>query len=995
MDNFFKERKDYQRYIIDYLVNENKFIERYDNQGHFNPIYAMDTELVIKFLEETQPDKIEQIRKIHDNANELIIKRINAEITKSDSSLIQRLKKGVYFDNNIKLDLMYDKPATTFNEELNELYHKNIFSVMEEVYYNKDNDDRIDLVIFLNGIAIITIELKSNQSGQNYENAISQYKNDRDATTRLLSFKIGALVNFAMDTKEAYMCTKLCGKSSYFLPFNKGTEDGGKGNPHNDNGLNVSYMWEDILTKDTLLYLIKNFIYVEKEEEEDLKTGKLKIKENLIFPRYHQLDAIRNLIEDITINKTSKNYLIEHSAGSGKTKTIAWLSHRLQSLHDKDENNIFDSVLIITDRIVVDQQLQAAIKAIDHKAGLIKVMDEDCTSTDLGDALKSNTKIIVSTIQKFRYILDETKNILNKRFAIIIDEAHSSTSGKNMAAVTEVLSDNEDMDGDSVEDLIIDEITSQGKQKNISMIAFTATPKKQTLQLFGNLNKDGKPAPFHVYGMKQAIQEEFIIDVLTNYTTYGTYYEVHKKMEENPEVFSSVVKRKINRFVGMHPTNIGQKVEIIIEHFRNCIMRELGGKAKAMVITSSREAAVRYRNQFERYINENNYNDIKALVAFSGKVTVDGKEYSESGMNNIPENALKKEFDKDDYQVLLVANKYQTGFDQPKLVAMYIDKKLSGIAAVQTLSRLNRICPPYNKQTFILDFKNSYEEIKKSFAPYYDGTILSENVNPEAVYNLIDKIDAYNFMDFGDVEEFNKLAYKEKKIITDKLKMESLVDRALSKIKKRDIKQQFEIKKNIASFNKFYRFIIQATAFEDVDLHKKYNYLTVLYKELDVTGIKIDFNVVQAVEISNFEQRKISEYVIDDGTSMIVAEPEIKYGDPKPVSVELEQKRRLSEIIEEINLEKGMNIDSNLAFSSLDQIKNILMNNNDLKTSANINPYSNFGFSYYKNVDKALIEGYEHNKDLYKLLLDDEDAKKRILGIYMEEIYKNLQKENK
>ena len=890
---------------------------------------------------------------------------------------------------------MYDKPATTFNEELNELYHKNIFSVMEEVYYNKDNDDRIDLVIFLNGIAIITIELKSNQSGQNYENAISQYKNDRDATSRLLSFKFGALVNFAMDTKEAYMCTKLCGKSSYFLPFNKGTEDGGKGNPHNDNGLNVSYMWEDILTKDTLLYLIKNFIYVEKEEEEDPKTGKLKIKENLIFPRYHQLDAIRSLIDDITINKTSKNYLIEHSAGSGKTKTIAWLSHRLQSLHDKDENNIFDSVLIITDRIVVDQQLQAAIKAIDHKAGLIKVMDEDCTSTDLGAALKSNTKIIVSTIQKFRYILDETKNILNKRFAIIIDEAHSSTSGKNMAAVTEVLSDNEDMDGDSVEDLIIDEITSQGKQKNISMIAFTATPKKQTLQLFGNLNKDGKPAPFHVYGMKQAIQEEFIIDVLTNYTTYDTLYEVHRKIDENPELFSSVVKRKINRFGDMHPTNIGQKVEIIIEHFRNCIMRELGGKAKAMVITSSREAAVRYRNQFERYINENNYNDIKALVAFSGKVTVDGKEYSESGMNNIPENALKKEFDKDDYQVLLVANKYQTGFDQPKLVAMYIDKKLSGIAAVQTLSRLNRICPPYNKQTFILDFKNSYEEIKKSFAPYYDGTILSENVNPEVVYNLIDKIDSYNFIDFGDVEEFNKLAYKEKKNITDKLKMESLVDRALSKIKKRDIKQQFEIKKNIASFNKFYRFIIQATAFEDVDLHKKYNYLTVLYKELDVTGIKIDFNVVQAVEISNFEQRKTGEYVIDDGTSMIVAEPEIKYGDPKPVSVELEQKRRLSEIIEEINLEKGMNIDSNLAISSLDQIKTILMNNNDLKTSAKINPYSNFGFSYYKNVDKALIEGYEHNKDLYKLLLDDEDAKKRILGIYMEEIYKNLQKENK
>ena len=751
-------------------------------------------------------------------------------------------------------------------------------------------------------------------------------------------------------------------------------------------------MWEDVLKKDTLLYLIKNFIYVEKQTEEDPKTGRVKEKENLIFPRFHQLDAIRKLISDIAINKTSKNYLIEHSAGSGKTKTIAWLSHRLQCLHDKDEKNIFDSVLIITDRIVVDQQLQAAIKAIDHKQGLIKVMDENCTSSDLAEALKHNTKIVVSTIQKFRYILEETKNILNKNFAIIIDEAHSSTSGKNMAAVTEVLSDNDDIDGDSVEDLIIDEISNQGKQKNISMIAFTATPKKQTLQLFGNLNKEGKPAPFHIYGMKQAIEEEFILDVLTNYTTYKTFYELQKKMEDNPEVFASVVKRKINRFVDIHPTNIGQKVEIIIEHFRNCIMRELGGKAKAMVVTSSREAAVRYRNEFERYIEEHNYGDIKALVAFSGKVTVDGKEYSEVSMNNIPENALKKEFDKDDYQVLLVANKYQTGFDQPKLVAMYIDKKLSGIAAVQTLSRLNRICPPYNKQTFILDFKNSYDDIKNAFKPYYDGTILSENVNPEAIYNLIDKIDSYNFIDFADVIEFNELAYKQRKTMPDKVKMESLIDRALSKIKMMDVKQQLEIKKNISNFNKFYRFIIQATAFKDIDLHKKYNYLSVLYKELDVTGIKVDFNVIQAIDITNFEQKKTGEYVIDEGASMIVAEPEVKYGSPRPVSIELEQKKRLSEIIEEINLEKGMHIDPDLAFSSLEQIKKLLMNNNDLKTSANINPFSNFGFSYYKNVDKALIEGYEHNKELYKVLLDDDETKKRILGIYMEEVYKNLRK---
>lgn len=991
MDNFFKEKNDYQRYIIDYLVKKNKFIER-DSKINYNPIYAMDTELLIKFLEETQPEKIEQIRKIYgEEANNLIIKRVNNEITKRNSSLISRLKNGIYFDNNISLDLMYDKPATTFNEELNELYHKNIFSVMEEVYH-KENE-RIDLVIFLNGIAIITIELKSNQSGQNFENAIEQYKNDRDFNTRLLSFKTGALVHFAMDTKEVYMCTKLCGKSSYFLPFNKGNEEGGKGNPHVDGKLNVCYMWEDILTKDMLLYLIKNFIFVEKEEKEDPKTGVMKLKENVIFPRYHQLDAIRKLVNDIKTNTTAKNYLIEHSAGSGKTKTIAWLAHRLQSLHDLNEKNIFDSVLIITDRIVVDQQLQNAITAIDHKQGLIKVMDEKCTSSDLADALKSNTKIIVSTIQKFRYILDETKNILDRSFAIIIDEAHSSTSGKNMAAVTEVLSDKENEE-DSVEDLILDEITKQGKQKNISMIAFTATPKKQTLQLFGNINKDGKPAPFHIYGMKQAIQEEFILDVLTNYTTYKTYYEVSKKMEENPDVFSSVVKKRINRFVDMHPTNIGQKVEIIIEHFRNCIMRELGGKAKAMVITSSRESAVRYRNEFEKYVKLHNYGDIKALVAFSGKVTVDGKEYSEVGMNNISENALREEFDKDDYQVLLVANKYQTGFDQPKLVAMYVDKKLSGIAAVQTLSRLNRICPPYNKQTFILDFKNSYEDIKRAFEPYYDGTILSESINPEMVYDLIAKVDEYNFMDFSDVLSFNDYAYKDKKRITDKVKMESLIDRALSKIKCRDIKEQLEIKKNIGSFNKFYRFLIQATAFEDVDLHKKYNYLSVLYKELDVTGIKLDFNVVQAVNITSLEQKKTGEYIIKKGTQTVDAKPEIKYTNPRPVTIEMEQMKKLTEIIEEINIEKGINIDSNLAHTSLKQIKDILLNNKDLKNSAMVNEYKDFNFAYYRSVDEALEEGYDHNRELYRLLLDDNDAKKRILGIYMEEIYKVLNKVN-
>lgn len=994
MDNFFKEKEDYQRFIIDYLVNNNGYIERKFKDNKYNQLYAMDTELLIKFIETTQPETIEYIRSIYPDADDLIIKRINEAITKKDSSLISKLKNGVYFDTTTHIDLMYDKPATTFSDELMEKYSSNIFSVMEEVYHKED--ERIDLVLFLNGIAIITIELKSNQSGQNYEDAIEQYKNERDCNTRLLSFKNGALVNFAMDTKEIYMCTELKGKSSFFLPFNKGTEDGGKGNPHNDKGLNVSYLWEDILTKDTLLYLIKNFIFIEVEKKEDPNTGKLKIKESLIFPRYHQLDAIRKLLQDFTINRTKKNYLIEHSAGSGKTKTIAWLAYRLQCLHDLNENNIFDSVLIITDRIVVDQQLQNAIVSLDHDPGLIKVMDEDCDSGDLSEAIKNGYKIIVSTIQKFRYILDETKNIREKNFAIIIDEAHSSTSGKNMAAVTTVLSDESDEEPESIEDQMVEEINKCGKQSNISMIAFTATPKKQTLQLFGTPNKEGKPTAFHTYGMKQAIEEEFILDVLTNYTTYKTFYEVSKRIEDNPDVFKSYVKKRINRIVDLDPHNIGQKVEIIIEHFRNCIMRELGGKAKAMVVTNSREAAVRYKLAFEKYIVEHNYTDIKTLVAFSGRVTVDGSEYSETGINKVPENELRDEFDKDDYQVLLVANKYQTGFDQPKLVAMYVDKVLKGIAAVQTLSRLNRICPPYDKKTFILDFRNNYKDIKEAFSPYYNGTILSESMDPESIYSLINAVDSYNFMDFSEVEEFNKIAYKDKKAKTptDKIKMEELVDRALQRIKKKDVQTQLEIKKNIASFNKAYRFLIQATIFEDINLHMKYNYLTVLYKELDVTGIKVDFSVVGAINISNIEQKKTGEYIINIGPSMAVAEPEIRYGNPRPVSLIQEQKKKLDDVIEEINMEKGIHIDSNLAASSLEQIRDILLNNEDLQNSANINEYDNFKFSYYSSVDDALISGYEHNTDLYKLLLRDDEIKRRVLGIYMEDIYKSLKKKN-
>ena len=742
-----REKEDYQKLILEYLDKNNGYIVRDAEQ--FNAGFAMDIEMLFKFLENTQKNELEALRKLYGGqTEEIIINYLNNEINKEYRSLLDVLKNGIEFDTGIKLNLMYRKPATSFNKEALAKYEENIFSIMEEVHHKKD--ERIDLVIFLNGLAIITFELKCNTSGQNYEDAIRQYKYERDFKTRLFKFKSGAIVNFAMDLFEVYMTTQLRGSSTFFLPFNKGSGYGiesGKGNPHNENGIDVSYMWEDILSKETLLYLIDKIIYLKREKKKDKKTGKYKKSETIIFPRYHQFNAVRKLVDDIKINETSRNYLIEHSAGSGKTNTIAWLAHRLTSLHNNNDEVIFNTICVITDRIVVDRQLQDAVMGLEHKEGLIKVMDDKCKSQDLATALNGNTKIIVTTIHKFMYIKDIVDNLKDKRFAIIIDEAHSSTSGSAMESVSYTLSSlpmvaEEKMkygesEEESLQDRIEQEIKRSGKPDNVSIIAFTATPKYSTLQLFGNMNNEGKKVAFDLYSMKQAIEEGFILDVLKNYVTYKTYFEVNKIVDTDPELESVAAKRKIIKYIELHDTNISQKVEIIIEHFKYNVMNELDGKAKAMVITSSRQAAVKYKNAFVDYINKHNYTGIQALVAFSGKVNIDGNEYTESVMNNMAENKLVDAFDTDLYQVLLVANKYQTGFDQPKLCAMYVDKRLRGVNAVQTLSRLNRIYPGYDKKTFILDFKNSYEDIQRAFEPYYTETVLSEIITPSAIRMIL------------------------------------------------------------------------------------------------------------------------------------------------------------------------------------------------------------------------------------------------------------------
>ena len=660
--------KQYQKFILNYLKDNNGYIIRKDD--NFDRLFAMDKELLFKFLNDTQPEEMATLSKMYKQDLEAtIVNVLNMEATKKRSSLVDVLKHGIDV-SNVHLDLVYSKPATTFNKELNEKYEKNIFSVAEEIWAS--DKERVDVVIFLNGIAIMTFELKCNMAGQSYEDAIYQYRMDRNPKSRLFLFKAGALVNFAMDLEQVYMTTKLEGESTFFLPFNMGNGEGvnaGAGNPLFDDKYSVSYMWEDVLTKDSILELISKFIFIETKEKVDEATGKKKIKESVIFPRYHQRDVLHKILDDVYDNGTAQNYLIQHSAGSGKTNSIAWLSYRLSSLHDANNKIIFDNIIIVTDRVVVDRQLQAAVMGMEHKSGLIKVMNDSCNSADLALALKGNTKIIATTIQKFPYIVNEVSNLKDKKFAVIIDEAHSSTSGKDMAAVTMTLGAGEaSIEECSAEDIIVDEIARHGKQSNVSMFAFTATPKPTTLQLFGRVNTKGQREAFHIYSMKQAIEEGFILDVLQNYTTYKTYYQINKAIKDDPKCKTNSAKRQIARFVELHDTNISQRVEVIVEHFRTTVMNELGGTAKAMVITASREAAVKYRQAFEDYVTRKGYDNIHALVAFSGKVTTkDGQEFSETGMNGFSEDKLPAQFDSDDYKVLLVANKYQTGFAQPKL----------------------------------------------------------------------------------------------------------------------------------------------------------------------------------------------------------------------------------------------------------------------------------------------------------------------------------------
>ena len=980
-----KERYDFQQWIIKDLKEKNGYIQR--DAAQYDPRLAMDVELLWDFLMETQEETMDYLLK--KLSKETIINLINTEIVKG--GFLFALKEGVFIENK-QLRLLYRKPATSFNEKSLQKYQANRLSVIEEVVY--EEDDRIDLVIFINGLALFAIELKFNPNGQSVQDAIKQLKG-RNPKNRLFRFEQGVLASFAVDTLEVYMTTQLKGQETYFLPFNMGKGEGietGSGNPHNPDGVDTEYLWLDVLTMDSILQLVESFIFYEVDKSNSKK-------KTLIFPRYHQRRAVSRLLEDMKTNHTDNNYLIQHSAGSGKTNTIAWLAHSLVSLHDDQNRNIVDTVLIVTDRIVVDRQLQDAVRQINHKNGVVKVMGDRETSSDLADAIAGNTKIIATTIHKFAQINQSdwmsVGNTANKKFAILIDEAHSSTTGSYMSSVSQVLTETDTENGTidevqevTVADAIEQEIARTGKQDNVSIIAFTATPKATTLQLFGSTQSDGSKAPFDVYSMKQAINEGFILDVLNNYTTYKTYCKLNKAVEEDPELKTTIAKRKIAKFIELSDENINQKVEIIMDHFiSHDIMAELGGHGKAMIVTSGREAAVKYQLAFQKYFEDHSITSIGTLIAFSGKVNYRGKEYSESQMNRCKEDALKDQFNTDDYQVLIVANKYQTGFDQPKLVAMYVDKKLRSVAAVQTLSRLNRIFRGYNKKTFILDFKNTYEDIQTAFAPYYRTTILSETISPRDVLDLDKKLDEHGILDTEVVHEFNQYLYQEKRSSRDKQKMVALLNQGYERVRRYTDKEQLSIRKVIRGFLRMYTFLIQATAYQNEFLHERYNYLQRLVKMIDVRIGSDDFTIADKIVVDYMKHKKTGSFV---GISELDQKYEVNLPKPSLTSVTEDQEKRLSEILDEINEQLDLDIEPEVGISGAVSIRELLKKNSRLKQSAHVNSREDFKFAFEEEIDNALIDGYEQSKELFGALLNNDSFKKRLANIFIDDVFKSL-----
>ena len=945
---------------------------------------CINKRLLFEFIKQTQPIAFDTIVK---RGEDKFIKRLAEQI--KAKGIIEILRKGIK-DLDLQINLYYKNPVSDLNQKAQENYQANIFSVTRQLFYSLSNSNSLDMVLFINGLPIITFELKNEWTGQTVKNAIRQYQQDRDPKEPLFAFG-RCMVHFAVDSNLVYMASELKGNNTFFLPFNKGVNDGA-GNPVNQNGLKTDYLWKETLTKASLSNIVENYAQIVEETDED--TGKIKRK--LIFPRYHQIRAVIKLLKDAKTNGVGQKYLIQHSAGSGKSNSITWLAHQLVSLHNNENSDaIFDSVIVVTDRKILDKQIRDNIRQFAQVNKVVEAIEKG--SKQLKEALEDGKKIIVTTVQKFPFIIDEIGTLQAKKFAIIIDEAHSSQSGETASKMNWVLSDKEtpygeddnrqDEDPETSEDAINQMIEQRKMLKNASYFAFTATPKNKTLETFGTKTTEGKFEAFDAYTMKQAIEEEFILDVLKNYTTYQSYYKLNKAVEDNPEFETNQANKKLRAYVESHPFSIMEKSKVMIDHFNSEVAKQINRQAKAMVVCKSINNAIKYYDAFKKYLKEIN-SPYKAIIAFSGSREIEGVETDEAKLNGFPSNDIPKEFKKKDYRFLIVANKFQTGFDQPLLHTMYVDKKLRDVQAVQTLSRLNRAYKPFKEDTFVMDFFNSTDEIKEAFEPFYTTTVLSEETDANKLNDLQDILDNAQVYTSEEVHNFTNLYFNN----ADRQELDPIIDACVANFKSElneDAQIDFFVKAK--SFYRTYAFLSKILSFKNAYWERLYWFLKFLMPKIKPKENEdLAKGIIEAIDLDSYRlTRTTTDNIGLKGGEEIDPTPPIMKG--KKGENEF---NALEAIINDFNTRFG--IDN---WTDDDKIKAFLFQQlpaDFAKDQATVNSVNNSDKQNAKITSDKKVEDLMQDviftyTDLYKKFTDDADFKRQYLDFVFDKVWKQNQ----
>jgi len=984
--------KEIEQLIEDSIV-ENGY--RQTVSSDFDRDNSLNVAQLAEFIESSQKELLDDFKKAYGAKWEnKLVEVIDTNI--KQKGLIAILRNGVEdYSLSQNLKLIFFKPNNNKNPETINLYKKNIFSITRQLYFDKNAKTSIDLVLFLNGFPVVVIELKNRYTNQDTKDAENQFRLDRSYKTKISEFNTRTLIYFAVDNETVSMTTELKGKDTFFLPFNKGNEEkAGNPTPTDKTKLKTHYLWEDILLKDSLLDIFRNFYFIKVDEKDHSK-------KTAMFPRYHQLDVVKELVADVKKNGTGEKYLIQHSAGSGKTNSISWLAHKLSKLSDENEEPIFNSVIVITDRKILDKQLQDAIYQLDKTKGLVVKIDKTKNSDDLAIALKNSAKIIITTIQKFSYAYKKIDSMQKKKYAIIIDEAHSSTSGENVNYLKQTLAGKTLAEAKNIdksyekttEDDVNKILESITDTRHLSFFAFTATPKDKTMQIFGRVGDDGLPHEFHLYSMRQAIEEGFILDTLKNYMVSDTYFKIGKKIKDNPMFDKSGANKAIGKFINLNEHNIAQKVRVIVEDFMLNRALWIDNKAKAMIVTSSRLHALKYKLMLDEYL-ATHYPYVKSLIAFSGELEDDGIKYSEESLNNIKESQLPDTFDSDNsIKFLIVADKYQTGFDQPKLSAMYVDKMLSDVKAVQTLSRLNRTTKG-KSHTFILDFVNDIKTIQKSFAKYYTQSNVEEMTDPNIIFEFYHKIDEFNVCYEQDVKDYVELYLKNKRGATEVATMDNLINVSIDRFKKIDtIEKQDEFKTYVIKFFRAYNFLIQIYPIKKVSLYMMSIYLSGMLKKFP----KDIFTKVELDELLNLDFYKLKRMNGDE-----INGEDISLGDGGETLVgfttgssrtKIQEEEDLNSLIERINNLFGLELSDEDRLAFFDQPLEAHKKNSDLKDIAKVNSYEEFEEQFKKGFFlKTLLTKKNVNEEMFNKILSDGTFKSFMIDTMSQELYRFFNK---